>query len=386
MESEQYLRKRKKLTGVFFETALPNEYLVLVGKKSVKPILGGKRFKLFRKFLRVPAFVQRLNFKTDNANVDYQGIGIEGYASWRINPQNPVKAISTLDFFDDNDPMARTNNDLQTICIEAVRHVISNMSIDDALRKKDEIADSLKVQLKTIEEKWGIVFDQVGIEKVRIMSNTIFQDLQSDYRNQLHLNSEKNRISTSREIAKEENAINEKNKLEEMESEQKIELARNQNKTKVREQAIIEQQKIKEQERDIQVENYRKEMAIKMEEEQKAHELKLLQKNLEIEKLKHETKVQTQHIEVEKLKKQIADHQLKIKELSRAIEQKYSPEELSKRLIEQLPDVFASLHIDNYSILDTGGNESLTPIAKIINELVFLVKNSGMNWKQENQE
>lgn len=64
-----------------------------------------------------------LFFETDNANVDYQGIGIDGFASWRINPDAPEKSIITLDFFDEDNPMARTNHELKTICVEAVRHV-----------------------------------------------------------------------------------------------------------------------------------------------------------------------------------------------------------------------------------------------------------------------
>lgn len=114
--------------------------------------MGGKKLKLFQRFLRVPAYVQKLNFSTDNANIDYQGIGIDGYASWRINSENPSTAISTLDFFDETDPMEKTNQALITICIEAVRHVIANMSIEQALKNKDEIAENLKNQLQIVEK------------------------------------------------------------------------------------------------------------------------------------------------------------------------------------------------------------------------------------------
>jgi hypothetical protein len=193
-----YIAKRKKLSGIFFETALPNEYLVEVGRGTVKPILGGKQFRLFKKFLRVPGSVQTLYFETDNANMNYQGIGIQGYASWRIDPECPELAIATLDFFDEDDPMRNTNEKLRTICTEAVRHVLANMSIDDALKKKDDISGNLKEQLRKFEERWGILFDQVGIEKVRIMSEKLFEDLQSQYRDQLRLNVETARIQTDR--------------------------------------------------------------------------------------------------------------------------------------------------------------------------------------------
>ena len=190
-----YVKKRQRLTGLFFETALPNEYLVPIGARKAKAVLGGRRFRWFgfRKFLRIPASIQTLQFSTDNANVDFQGLGIEGFASWQINTADPSTAISTLDLFDEDDPMARTNTELQLICVEAVRHVIANMTIAEAHRKKEDIAEELKRQLKQIEQRWGIVFHHVGVRHVKVMSASVFNDLQADYRNQLRLNSAKQR-------------------------------------------------------------------------------------------------------------------------------------------------------------------------------------------------
>ena len=78
---EAMKKKKRSYSGVFFERALPNEYLVVVGKTRIKPVLGGKKFSWFNKFIHVPAYVQRLKFQTDNANIHYQGIEIQGYAS-----------------------------------------------------------------------------------------------------------------------------------------------------------------------------------------------------------------------------------------------------------------------------------------------------------------
>jgi len=132
----EYIKKRKKLSVPFFEIALPNEYLVRIGSKHVKLIIRRKKFGLFEKYIRIPASIQTLEFTTDNANINFQGLGIEGFAPWQIDPNNPVKAIQSLDLFDENDPMANTNYELKIMCIEAIRHVIANMAIEDAHRKK----------------------------------------------------------------------------------------------------------------------------------------------------------------------------------------------------------------------------------------------------------
>ncbi len=380
MSEQTYIKKGKNFSDILFVRALPNEYLVAIGKKQVKPILGGKKLKLFQKFLRVPAYVQKLKFFTDNANVDYQGIGIEGYASWRINPENPSVSISTLDFFDDNDPMEKTNEALITICIEAVRHVIANMTIEQALKNKDEIAENLKNQLLVVEKKWGIVFDQVGIEKVTIMSDKLFKDLQSDFRNKLRQDSETKRITTDRNIAKEDNSAKEKTRLEQIDTEQKVEMIKIENDTKLRHREIEESKIISDKERAIKEENFRKEQEFNLEKEQKEYDLKVLKKDLEIKIQENEINFLKIKAEVEELKNKITEKQISIDELRKTLEQKYTSEELSVRFIEQLPEIFSSIHIDNYSVLESGkSGDSVSPFTKILSELIFTLKNSGFD-------
>jgi CII-binding regulator of phage lambda lysogenization HflD len=380
-------KKKRSYSGVFFERALPNEYLVVVGKTKIKPVLGGKKFRWFNKFIHVPAYVQRLKFLTDNANIHYQGIEIQGYASWRINPQSPEKSLSTLDFFNENDPMAKTNEELKTICIEAVRHVIANMTIDDALKKKDDIADRLFVQLKTIEDKWGIVFDQVGIEQVRIMSNTLFQDLQSEFRSKLRLNAEISTIETDREISRRRIETDEKNSKEQLESNEKLDLLKIESKTKIKKKELIEETHINSEKQKHKEEAYRKEIAFKMEQEEKQHELNVLTNKLQTTLNKLETALYKTTDELELVKSEIAKKHIAIRELEQRVEQAYSPEKLNYELIQVLPQLFEAIQIDNYSVLDTGNDSINSPVLKLISELNFALKNFGQNLgKKENKK
>jgi CII-binding regulator of phage lambda lysogenization HflD len=378
-KTSNYVKRRKKLSGVFFEVALPNEYLVQIGQKKVKPILGGKKFKLFKKFLRVPASVETLYFKTDNANMDYQGIGIQGYASWRIDPARPEVAMTALDFFDEDDPMERTNSELQTICIEAVRHVIANMSIDDALKKKDEIAENLISQLKEVEKKWGIIFDQVGIESVRIMSSTLFENLQSEYRDSIRLTVEKKRLETDRDIAAAENSTREETDLERLETDKKIEFKNVDNKTLIKEKTLDEEQKITEKERAIRESEYRKELTFNTEKAKKDHELTVLKNNLELTLLELEKKLHESKKENEIVKNEIEQNRLAVEKIKRDIEQTFSSSALAHTLVENLPELYSSLEIDNYSVLDSGGNGSISPVARLFKEILFMLKESDIS-------
>lgn len=383
MSEKTYMNKRKQFSSLLFERALPNEYLVEVGKKNPIPVLGGKKLKLFSRFLRIPAYVQKLSFTTDNANIDYQGIGIEGYAGWRINPEKPQIAIATLDFFDETDPMTKTNEALKTICIEAVRHVIANMTIEQALKNKDEIADNLKQQLKAIEDKWGIVFDHVGIEKVRIMSNKLFTDLQSDYRNKLHEESEKKRIATQRNIAKEQNHANEKNKLEELETSQKVSMIRINNNTQLRVREIEEHHNVEEKERLLREENYRQNQIFDLEKQEKEFELKQKQQQIQIQTLQKELELLKAKNEAQQIEHLLQTNQLEIEKLSRETLQQFSPEFLTNELITRLPEIFKAFRINNYSVMETGDQKSVSPVVKIIEELLFVIQKSDLVKKKQ---
>ena len=381
---EQAEKKTKRsFSGIFFERALPNEYLVVVGKTKIKPVLGGKKFRWFNRFIHVPAYVQRLKFLTDNANIHYQGIEIQGYASWRINPDTPEKSLSTLDFFNEANPMAKTNEELKTICIEAVRHVIANMTIDDALKKKDDIADRLFVQLKAIEDKWGIVFDQVGIEQVRIMSNTLFQDLQSEFRSKLRLNAELSTIETDREISKRKIETEEKNAKEQLESTEKLDLLKIESNTKIKKKELVEDTLLNSEKQNQKEEAFRREISFKMEQEEKQHELKVLTNKLQTGLNQLDTKLYKTTNELEEIKSEITKKHILLKELEQKVEQTITPEKLNHELINVLPQLFKSIKIDNYSVLDTGNDTISSPILKLINELNFALKNFGQNLEKK---
>ena len=201
--------KVSKIRSVLYEHALPNEYIVEIGKAGAKPALGGKFFKPGKRYLKFPAAVQTVYFTSDNANKNYQGLKIDGYACWRVDPERPEVAAQALDFSDQDNPMGNTNRILRTICTEAIRHIIANTTIEDALTKKDEIGRDLKSQLERIERTWGVIFDQVGIERVTILSPSVFDDLQQKTRDALRLTAAESRMQTDQEIEKRESAYTE---------------------------------------------------------------------------------------------------------------------------------------------------------------------------------
>jgi hypothetical protein len=261
------------------------------------------------------------------------------------------------------------------------------MDIANALRKKDDIAANLKDQLKDVEAKWGIVFHQVGIEKVRIMSKTVFENLQAQYRDTLRLDVAKTRISTDKQIAAEENIQKEKTELESLETMRKIELSRIDNQALVNEQELTKKQELALKQRAMQEEDFLAEARFILEKQQKNYELKVQEKELEIKLQAIEHDLLAVSAGVQDLRNTMAEKQLEVERLKRQVEQTYSHEELSKQFMEKLPKLFEAIKVDNYSVLASGKEGDISPVSRLFQELAFILKTSGLDWfkKGENK-
>ena len=78
--------------------------------------------------------------------------------------------------------------------------MVANMSIEEVLRKRGTIILQLKKELEYISEEWGIAIETIEIKNVRILSKTLFDNMQAKYRNALILESETSTLETQKEI------------------------------------------------------------------------------------------------------------------------------------------------------------------------------------------
>lgn len=427
-------RKINNIGSLFYIYALPNEYIVPIGSKGVKPVLGGKFFRIGRRFLKVPASVETVYFTSDNANRNYQGLKIDGYAVWRVDSEHPELAMCSLDFFDQMQPMDNTNRILQTICTEAIRHIISNLSIDEALRKKNEIAEQLRAQLKPIQNSWGIVFDQVGIERITILSSDVFDDLQQKNRDELRFAAANSKMETDQHIEQKKAEYLRETEKTHRQSERESRILKSESETEIRnielnqqaqreteELKFTEQKRIREESADqekLQAEIDGKIFLVEEQQRQTNAELKS-KSDIEIAKTAEQLRmisssIQAQITELEQQQQQILkqqqlneqalaekqslkqlrvaekqqtklklevereqhslklqqeqeklNHQIKLQTLERekqqeAFKNNISATRVQAEFVRQLPEIAASIKIDNYSSFDTSGASPLT--------------------------
>ena len=408
--------RTSKIRSLLYEHALPNEYIVQIGVRGAVPVLGGRFLKLGKKFLKFPAAVQTVYFTSDNANKNYQGLRIDGYACWRIDPEKPDLAAKSLDFSDQDNPMGNTNRILRTICTEAIRHLIANITIEEALTKKDEIGRDLKAQLQRIERTWGILFDQVGIERVTILSSQVFDDLQQKTRDALRLTATESRLETDREIERKKADYTEEMERLERQSEKEARILRATSESEIHKIELEEQTKREAEERKAEEDRHRAqaEFSIKAAEtEARVSESRtksdLIKAEAEHNKavreqefaalrsqqtLEEERRLENERLAAEmersaarfaqtlkeRLETAQADHETDLKRLERLgveeeLRNRLSSNRVLADLVDRLPEIASAIGIDRYTVLDGSG---ASPLSYTLAQILSLLDEHGL--------
>lgn len=192
-------------------TARPHEYLIqLRGGRIVRHGPGLSVFKWpWDSITRIPTSVQRASFVADQVTSEKVGVEVRGVAVFRV--ADPMLAFRMLEFGETHS-MQRVTDILQDMFVGAVRRQVANMSVDACLtRRKEEIASELMREIAPVVSGagrpddatatgWGLVIDTIEIQDVRILSETVFENLQAPYRSDIEMKARRSTVERDREV------------------------------------------------------------------------------------------------------------------------------------------------------------------------------------------
>jgi uncharacterized membrane protein YqiK len=191
-------------------TARPSEFLIHMRRGRVRDVSGqgASCFKLPGDAVAiVPTSVQRLQFTADQVTNEKVGVQVTGLAVYRI--VDPLVAFRMLNFSFPERAQQKLAELLREMFVGAVRRLVANLTVEECLSKRKEgIATELmreiapvvsgKGQLKDrTETGWGVVLDTIEIQDVRVLSETVFANMQARFRR------EQERVAREAELAKE---------------------------------------------------------------------------------------------------------------------------------------------------------------------------------------
>jgi hypothetical protein len=233
---------RPSTDTLFSWNALPNEWIVPLGLKGGVPVLGGSVSRLLsRGVVRFPSSIQRIEFGTDNISSENQGVLVEGWACWRVS--DPKLALQKLDFSDRDNPMLATSKTLAIECAGIMKGLISVKTVNDLLKRREDLIDRLHEKLKPTEQRWGISFDEIGVSEVQILSQEVFDNLQRPYRNEAREVASTSDLDTEERIASRTAAQKERVARLNAENANRLRELETKNETQIREVEATEQKK-----------------------------------------------------------------------------------------------------------------------------------------------
>jgi len=134
-----------------------------------------------------------------------QGIEVTGMIVWSVfrDGDGPLKAYKCL-----GDDLARetpyeSNEKLTSMSSAIVRHCIANSTIDEVLKNRKILRDTVSKEILGVVKGWGVWVETIEITDVKISSSSLFKDMQSKYREEQKLKAELERMEIERQLKEE---------------------------------------------------------------------------------------------------------------------------------------------------------------------------------------
>ena len=343
-------------TGWLWKTVVipPNAYVVHTRRGCKKPItLGlGTSFRYRPRtdsYLVVPAAMQTIGIVAQGISREKQGVNILAYVQWLISDFSI--AYKKWDFGDPKDPMGIINAQLREQAEAAIKDKISTMSVEEILTDKAPIIEELITRMKTVAEGshreeeiggLGIRIVNVQIKEAFVSSQKLWALLQTPFRNEREREARLSRLRIEEEVTQQELTNRKKIKsaesqtfseiaqieaekesesfkviVRERSSRKELEAKENEQRIQIEEQRLLSEEASKQRLQEQKVKNQQALSLLKLENEQKlllenakkAAEMKLQQKEIEVQNRLKEIEMR------EKLL--LEEHECRLKELER---------------------------------------------------------------------
>lgn len=180
-------------------TARPSEYLIHMRRGEIRPRSSGQGASCFKfpwdSVAIIPTTVQRLQFTADQVSRERVGVQITGLAVYRI--AQPQVAFRMLNFSFPERASEKLERMLVEMFVGAARRLVANLTVEQCLtQRKEGIAAELMREIAPVvsghgriddstSQGWGVVLDTIEIQDVRVLSETVFRNMQAPFRDEL---------------------------------------------------------------------------------------------------------------------------------------------------------------------------------------------------------
>ena len=160
----------------------PNEWVVILRDGvEVQKGIGLSCFRgPFDSFGIFSSSLVKVDVVTEQVTKEMQGVQVRSHIEWCVDRNNPTKAYLSLDLGSGNFDSA--NATLQAMASAIVRNQVANSTIDHIIKNRQAVREQIMTEMSTVVKGWGVHLASVEVTDVKILSGSLFKDMQSKFR------------------------------------------------------------------------------------------------------------------------------------------------------------------------------------------------------------
>jgi hypothetical protein len=366
----------------------PNEWMIVLRNGKIRSMGVGitSRVSYFDSCVKFPSKIHKVHFNAQQVTKEMQGVEVSGVILWSVNPkeQLPLKAVMYLGKDLTKSDAKTAKHNLAEMCSAIVSHNVANSTIDEIVKNRDMLRNSITKGISRVIEGWGCLVESVEITDVKILSSSLFKNLQVNYREDQRKKAQLINMNTDKQLKHKRLQDNLEKELQKLKDE--INVQKNKNKQKIK--LAAENLKMFEKQREIQLEKNRQSQQLKKKmlfneaEVTKMQNAETAKLNLLNQKLEEDTIMQARELALEKLKKQkeAALARRKIKEMKTALKNRRAKKDaqlndqmsetnLRLKKLELVRDIFNSGNMYSNMSLTNFGDVGTDPCLNLIKRL-----------------
>eukprot|EP00997_Jenningsia_sp_PLL12_P004326 NODE_1867_length_1046_cov_189.637914_g1518_i0.p1 GENE.NODE_1867_length_1046_cov_189.637914_g1518_i0~~NODE_1867_length_1046_cov_189.637914_g1518_i0.p1 ORF type:complete len:270 (-),score=86.31 NODE_1867_length_1046_cov_189.637914_g1518_i0:236-958(-) len=222
-----------------------------------------------------------------------------------------------------------------------IRHQVANLNLTEVIANRHLLRNKVRSEMLDVVKGWGMWLETVEVTDVQILSGTVFNDLQSKYRESTHLQAEQKRLQTATAI--ELQKLAHQMEMDEIRSKSETEQAKKQLWTELAIQK--ESAKVKEESLRMEMEQLERQKAVAMQEALNRAELNA-----------------TRQMERMKVRRMHAEAELKRIKERIEVERNMPPATLQRKLMQATADIYSQLPLSQMQLFSSESTASLSEL------------------------
>lgn len=340
-------------------SASPNEWLLVINGGNLKSAGVGTTEFLgpFDKSVKFPASIRKVTFSAQQVSKEMQGIEVSGFLVWAVyrDGDGPFKAYK-YGMVGSPELASQADNNIRGMAESIVRHQVANLGLSEVIANRELLRNTVRAEMLKVVQGWGMWLETVEVTDVRVLSQKVFDDLQTEFRQNLYLKAEAIRMNTTKDLELQRlKQDDEKNKVE---SETRAEQAQ----------------------RDLWIQLETQKQQSKVNEEKHQMELEQLQReqNISLERAKNYAKVkELEALEEIKLNKLKVENELELLKARMEVEKNTPPAMLQKDLIQAVRDIYSQLPIREVKLFNSANGKGLDSLIPGLAQISEVLKNEN---------